>query len=910
MRTGAIFARGSCKALGWALVLGALVVLTAGGAAAQPTKITVSSTKVEVDEQGVASFRVSLDKVAVADTDVVVSVTRSSVGTNFIYSGGANAAGWTTRPQANHAPGAIIATIEFLTGTKGPVTIGVMSGKDTDASDQEEVLGFTSGALGVASVTITQDDPDQERVLVSPRSLTISEGGYLEYEIWLESAPDAAVTISPRVTNRNTMVELRVVDPSETVPATGPTGTADDGLLDSWDEKTGTLVFDATPGADASKSMWDDAIKIRVFAMSDANTISGTATIRHSVQTIASGYNDITAGPPVTVNEIDSVRTVSVSASADSVMEGESVNITARLGHPETDYAGSLALSEDVTIKLSIPGYKSTHPAAGSFSPTSPTLVIAAGTVAKTVTLEATHDTDDDDETLSFTSSVTGSTTVVLGDAQELTLAIEDDDAYTLTSNKLEVNEGEEATLTVEVEPKAAKDTDVRLELYRASGATVEPGPGDVPDYVTINEGDTEAEFTLKTVKDADSEGETIVVRAKAGGGIVGEDLTIMVLDGQVYTLSLEPDSIGEADGEASVMVKVETNKVISSTKDTMLTLAVDPTSTATAMDDYSIMPAEMMVMIAKGEKMGMITLMVTPVADSMDESNETIVLTAWKDGKQEGNAVTLTIIDGDSPGSGITPKSDDDVGMVFSDAIEMAGGLMVGGNMVSVDMSMLFNMTDTSAEVMYTATSSDESVLGASSSGSMLTLDPMMEGMSTISVEAKPAGMASARGAVTAFTCSGACVSVILDVAAAATFMLTASGTDLVEGGMAHANGTMGMITLTATATSAVVEDTEVMIMRDRGNSDAVDEDFMLEPMMITIEAGTTSGTATLTAEEDEMPEEAEMLMLYGMVGTMQTNSVTVTIWDMAVPALPLLAQLLLGGLLAVGGFRRYRRR
>ena len=386
--------------------------------------------------------------------------------------------------------------------------------------------------------------------------------------------------------------------------------------------------------------------------------------------------------------------------------------------------------------------------------------------------------------------------------------------------------------MTVEVEPKAALDTMVKIELYRASGATVEPGPGDVPDYVMIQEGETEAEFTLKTVKDADSTDEVIVARAKVGSAIVGEDLEIKVLDGQVYTLSVEPDSIGEADGEASVMVTVDTNTVISSTEDTMLTLAVDAAGPAMDPDDYSIMPAEMMVTIAKGEKMGMTTLMVTPVADSMDESNETIVLTAWKDDAQVGNAATLTIIDGDSPGSGITPKSDDDVAMVFTDAIDMAGGLMVGGNMVSVDMSMLFDMANADAEVMYTVSSSNESVLGVSSSDSTLMLDPMMEGMSTVSVMAQPAGMASARGAVTAFTCMGACVSVNLDVAAAATFMLTGPED------MNIAEGMSAMVMVTAS--SAVSADTEVMLMRD-GTSTAGMDDYTVEPMMATIMAGET---------------------------------------------------------------------
>ncbi|MCY4510542.1 MAG: IPTL-CTERM sorting domain-containing protein, partial [Acidobacteria bacterium] len=68
---------------------------------------------------------------------------------------------------------------------------------------------------------------------------------------------------------------------------------------------------------------------------------------------------------------------------------------------------------------------------------------------------------------------------------------------------------------------------------------------------------------------------------------------------------------------------------------------------------------------------------------------------------------------------------------------------------------------------------------------------------------------------------------------------------------------------------------------------------------------------TTMLMAVEDSMAEDMEMLVLYGMEGNQRTeNSLTFNIWDAAVPVLPLIAQLLLGSLLAVGGFRRYRRR
>ncbi len=116
----------------------------------------------------------------------------------------------------------------------------------------------------------------------------------------------------------------------------------------------------------------------------------------------------------------------------------------------------------------------------------------------------------------------------------------------------------------------------------------------------------------------------------------------------------------------------------------------------------------------------------------------------------------------------------------------------------------------------------------------------------------------------------------------------------------------------LTVTAEPAVPMDTEVTIMRDRANSDADEDDYTVGA--ITIMAGETSGSTMLMVTDDG-PGDAghgspEVLTLFGMVGNMQTNSVSVNLWDMAVPVLPVVAQLLLAAFLAVGGYRRYRRR
>ena len=135
---------------------------------------------------------------------------------------------------------------------------------------------------------------------------------------------------------------------------------------------------------------------------------------------------------------------------------------------------------------------------------------------------------------------------------------------------------------------------------------------------------------------------------------------------------------------------------------------------------------------------------------------------------------------------------------------------------------------------------------------------------------------------------------------------------TTYVLSGPADMNIAEGMTAeLTVTANQAVAADTEVMIMRD-GASTASDADFEVGAVMIM--AGETSGSTLLTAVEDNEPDSGsgspEMLTIYGMAGDEKTNSLTFNIWDAAVPALPLIAQLLLAAFLAVGGYRRYLRR
>ncbi len=114
----------------------------------------------------------------------------------------------------------------------------------------------------------------------------------------------------------------------------------------------------------------------------------------------------------------------------------------------------------------------------------------------------------------------------------------------------------------------------------------------------------------------------------------------------------------------------------------------------------------------------------------------------------------------------------------------------------------------------------------------------------------------------------------------------------------------------LTATASAAVEADTTVEIMRDAAASDADEDDYSVEPILI--EAGETTGATMLMVTADDLPDggtgtnRGETLVLFGSVGGMKIGDLTFTIWDAAVPALPVGGAFLLGLLLAWRGVVR----
>ncbi|MCY4669614.1 MAG: hypothetical protein OXC29_16715, partial [Rhodococcus sp.] len=208
-----------------------------------------------------------------------------------------------------------------------------------------------------------------------------------------------------------------------------------------------------------------------------------------------------------------------------------------------------------------------------------------------------------------------------------------------------------------------------------------------------------------------------------------------------------------------------------------------------------------------------------------------------------------------------------------------------------------LFDYDANAVDVVY-ATSVDGGAVTASVSGGTITIMGVMAGEAKVSITAtaNPSGSSlvidQTKSNVAKLT-----FPVMVEDAPLTFMVMGPEEMNLTEGGMG------GMVKVMTNR--AVSENTEVMLMRD-GSSSASDDDYMLDPPLVTIMAGQMEGHTMVMATEDSMAEEMEMLTLFLVVDGMQMTDASVSfyLWDAAVPALPIIAQLLLAAFLALGGY------
>ena len=626
-------------------------------------------------------------------------------------------------------------------------------------------------------------------------------------------------------------------------------------------------------------------------------------------ETVAEGNSatiTISASASVAVDSSDSDRTVSVEVTLPTAGTGDDTR--------EDQDAQFNPGGNTTTVTLVFDA----NPA-----PTTGTGEAETSTVSKTVSLQTTHDPDAEDENVVLNVSASGGLNPSI-EAKSTKIDDDETQTYVLTVTTEDPKEGSDIDVTLRADPEH-DDGSVEMTLHLD-----DPKYTIADNTVTINTDTPQAGAGIMiTPPSMDGNRVEDSVTLTAHSGAVGNSmqeasLTIdvadahalpavaaMVVDDMDKALDPQPESVMEGE---SIMVAVmpvdEDGEAMEAGE--ALEVELRATGSANALDysfvgSFKIADGEMTsggieLEVAMDEDVGMESLMFDAVV-SGEMANGTETSTS---------AGVLSLYIEDNTTKKIEPKATEADYQGIKDAIAAGAGDegLNPGETVTIMTSDLFDVM-TGYTASYGVSVEGDSVRG-SASGEMITIDAIMAGESKVTVTGT-ARMASSSLMPSQTVSNVAELTfpvMVVDKPVVVTLEMPAN---VMNGNIVEGESYDIMVSANRMVTEAEGS-VEVTLMRDRSQSDADDSDFSVGSA--TIMAGYDSATAELMVTEDMMPDSGtndnmgEQLVLYGMAGDMETNALTFTIWDQAVPTLPLIAQLLLALFLMAGGARLYRRR
>ena len=494
---------------------------------------------------------------------------------------------------------------------------------------------------------------------------------------------------------------------------------------------------------------------------------------------------------------------------------------------------------------------------------------------------------------------------------------------YTLTLKTKSPKEGAAFMVDLAASPDHDDGTSktIQVNLDKTSGWTlVVEGESEGNNRTTVgNNTETKVRTLTITQTSGDKNRVTDTVIVSAHTGLVGKSkeiaslsvdvadlhalqaVTVKVSDKDGEILDPQPTSVKEGETTYIVVRPVDKDGKVT-TANEKLKVVLKSSGSADSRD-YEVGAAE----ILAGRNTSS-AVKLTIVGGDDDVGMETLMFDATVSGEDANGKETkdvagvLSIDIEDATEKKVAPKSDEDLKKAVDAAIAAGGGdegLNPGESFTLMADDLFEAPMDGYNMSIGTSVQGDGSI-SVTTSGSSVEVSAVKAGESTLTVTATAAAASSATGSQT--VSNVAQVDIPLTVTDK-VLTLTLAAPDAMDGAVIE-----GMsYDITVTANRAVLEDTEVMFMRS-DMSEADVRDYSIDN--VTIMAGEMMAAATLMVNEDMMDDSPESLHLYGMAGETMTNTIELSVWDEAVPALPLIAQLLLGLFLTAGGARLYRRR
>ena len=769
-----------------------------------------------------------------------------------------------------------------------------------DANGIAETITLThiqSGGdyTGIAadSVTVNVTDSDTRNVVLSPTSLTITEGD------------DTGVSYTVKLSTQ----------PSDTITVTigGHSGT-DLSISGTTLSNSNTLTF--------STSNWNTAQMVTVKAGHDGNSDDESETLTHT----ASGgdYANLTKDLPVTVTD-DAPATVTVSfgSAAYTVAESDDPDTT---GVTENTVEVTVTLSADPERTVVIPIEKTNQGSAttADYSGVPQNVTFDSGDTSKSFTFTAETDTvDDDGESvqLSFgatlptgvtpgtpaTSAVTitdddvPSVTVSFGSAAYTVAESDDSDTPDLTENTVEV------TVTLSADPE--RTVVIPIEKINQGGATTADYSG-VPQNVTFDSGDTSKSFTFTAETDTvDDDGESVKLSFGAtlpDGVSAGTPATsaVTITDDDVPSVTV---SFGSAAYTVAESDDSDTPDLTENTVEVTVTLSADPERTVVipiekinqggaTTADYSGVPQN--VTFDSGDTSKSFTF--TAETDTVDDDGESVKLSfgaTLPDGVSAGTPATsaVTITDDDVPsvtvsfGSAaytVAESDDPDTTDVAENTVEVTVTLSADpertviipiektnqGGATTADYSgvpqnVTFDSGDTSKSFTFTAAHD--------------TVDDDGESVN-LSFGALPTTPVT----VTVGTTDETSVSITDDDVPSVTVSFGSAAYTVAESDDSDTtNVTENTVEVTITL-NADPERTVIIPIEKTNQGGATTADYAGVPQNVTFDSGDTEKTFVFTAAHDTVDDDGESVQLsFGATlptgvtpGTPATSAVTIT--------------------------------
>ena len=605
--------------------------------------ITVTPTRLAVDENGSRNYTVVLD--SQPSGDVTLTATVSGAGDV------------TVSPE----------TLTFTaTDWQTPKPVTVSAADDADSADgQATVTHAVSGAdygdnnVGAASVQVTVDDDDGRGVVVSTRDLPVREGESATYTVALNSEPTGDVLVRPSVSG----------DADITVQPASLTFTAAD---------------------------WSAAQTLTVSAANDVDGADDRASVSHAVSGADYGANNV-LGPDVFVTASDSGVTLGTANlrlqfaavdDFDTVYENISsfsLDVFAEL----TGGARSTPTRLTVLVRGGTASYDDFSATPSAFQ-----LTIPAGRTSGSARLLLTmtnDDVDEDDETIVLTVT---STDVQVPDFV-LLLVDDDERGFQVSPPSLTVNEDESAMYLLSLTSEPTGTVTVTPSVSGATEVTVRP------EALTFTAADWNRQQTVRVFAARDADGQNddrAEVTHSASGGdyvdVTGGTVMVEVRDDGVefegVRLEVDMREVAEGGGAQTVTVAAILD-VPPRPTETEVTVHVGSGTAEEGTDFQEV--ADFTITIPASGTRAEGTFQLSPVDDITDEGDGEIVIVGGTVADLLVRQTDVTITDNDATSTEVTLTASPDTLAEDADAaaqvVTVTAALDAGARVEDTEVSL-----------------------------------------------------------------------------------------------------------------------------------------------------------------------------------------------------------------------------